>query len=126
MLRTDHLKRFSRWLPILAAISLCDIHLGIMQVATWVEMTAQSPRTESVVESAMRSVTGQIKCPRCCQLEREHQNNEGREIQWESKSAGLAVDRCSSLLPPPSFYHPLTLTHCFAASFQAGPGVPPP
>lgn len=117
---------FSKWLPLLAAISLCDIHLGIMQVATWVEMTAYSPRTESMVESALRSVTGQVKCARCCQLEKERHDNEGREIQWEAKPAGLNLDRHASLLPPPSFYHPLTLTHCFAASFRAGPGVPPP
>ena len=114
-------------LPLLAVLALTDAHWGIMQVATWVEMTIDSAsKNESILTSIQQTVTGEKKCPRCCQLEEDRKRDNDRTIQWETKSLGLNAIEKKTLIPPTPVYACVTFDHQVAKSRREAPIPPPP
>ncbi|MDF1814304.1 MAG: hypothetical protein P1V20_19015 [Verrucomicrobiales bacterium] len=121
------LNRLRNILFLVAAVALSDIHWSVMQIATWIEMAADSAsRNEPVLTSVYESVTGEKKCPKCCQLEKEKKRDDESVAQWESKSLGLNSNHPEKLFPPVPPYRAAVFEHETAISRREAPIPLPP
>jgi len=121
------LEKVRQLLFILTIISLSSVHLALMQGVTWIEMAVDSASNPSAFLPALaESIKPETKCERCCELEKSHQQQQDRAVQWESKLLGT-VTRSDSFLVPDLQEIPRRLSASRSGpSVTYAPETPPP
>lgn len=127
MLGNSVLVYLRKILPLLALFALSDAHWGVMQLATWVEMTIDSAaKNESVLAAVQQTLTGEKKCPRCRQLEDSRKQDDKRSVQWETKTLAISARDNPNLFPPIPPFEGVIFEHQQACSRSDAPISPPP
>lgn len=99
-----------------------------MKAVTWVEMAVNSSHQVSdFIPSLAKSVAGEKRCARCCELEQQSQSdNEQRSLQWETKTVNAVIPEESRL--PALFMAEHSYQYEVSSAFARfeSPELPPP